>query len=384
MVRSPPAKRPEHAHLERLGLRLFTAHFTLHQAASALAGAFIGAYLLRSGLTLPAALMVYAGLYAGRVGMRVAVLPLVRRLGYRGALAAGAALGVLQFPPLLLADNHLWLAVWVATLSLAEATYWPVFHATAVVLGEEGKRGREIAGRQVIGLGVSVVGPLLGGWLLGTFGPAVDFGVAASLAVLSTVPLALLREVQAGPVPTARESLRGADPIGTLAFAADGWICAGLGIAWPMVLFQSLGAHYEALGAVAAASAVVGAAGGVLCGRCIDRGGRERIVPWAALALAANAPFLSLYLPKAAETGMHPWEVALGHAPTPLDVLNVGEANLLFGWLVRALNGAFRPGFPFWSELMTGLTPALLLVFAALWHRERRWSRGRYQHVRSM
>lgn len=289
MGRPPPrARRPEHALLERFGLRLFTAHFALHQAATALAGAFIGAYLLRSGLTLPAALLVYAGLYAGRVGMRVAVLPLVRRVGYRGALAAGAALGVLQFPPLLLADNHLWLAVWVATLSLAEATYWPVFHATAVVLGDEGKRGREIAGRQAIGLGVSVAGPLLGGWLLGTFGPAVDFGVAASLAVLSTVPLALLREVPAGPVPTARESLRGADPIGTLAFAADGWICAGLGIAWPMVLFQSLGSHYEALGATAAASAVVGAASGVLCGRCIDRGGRERIVPWAALALAAG------------------------------------------------------------------------------------------------
>ena len=86
VARAPPlalydtplrARRPEHALLERFGLRLFTAHFALHQAATALAGAFIGAYLLRSGLTLPAALLVYAGLYAGRVGMRVAVLPLV-------------------------------------------------------------------------------------------------------------------------------------------------------------------------------------------------------------------------------------------------------------------------------------------------------------------
>ena len=83
-----------------------------------------------------------------------------------------------------------------------------------------------------------------------------------------------------------------------------------------------------------------------------------------ALALVANAPFLMLYLPKAAETGMHSWETALQHAPTPLDVLHVGEANLLFGWLVTLLNGVFRPGFPSWSERMTGLTPVLLLVFA--------------------
>jgi hypothetical protein len=85
----------------------------------------------------------------------------------------------------------------------------------------------------------------------------------------------------------------------------------------------------------------------------------------AALAVVANLPFLLLYLPKAAETGMHPWEMALQHAPTPLDVLHVGEANVLFGWLVALLNDAFRPGFPAWSERMTGLTPVLLLLFAA-------------------
>ncbi|MBD0273840.1 MAG: hypothetical protein ICV73_18170, partial [Acetobacteraceae bacterium] len=85
----------------------------------------------------------------------------------------------------------------------------------------------------------------------------------------------------------------------------------------------------------------------------------------AALSAAAGVPFLRLYLPKAAETGMHPWEMALQHAPSPLDVLHVGEANLLFGWLVTLLNGAFRPGFPAWSERMTGVTPVLLLAFAA-------------------
>lgn len=93
----------------------------------------------------------------------------------------------------------------------------------------------------------------------------------------------------------------------------------------------------------------------------------------ALLAIAANLPFLALYLPKAAETGMHPWEMALQHAPTLLDVLHVGESNLLFGWLVRLLNATFRPDFPEWSERMTGFPPVLLVVFGAavarLWRR---------------
>lgn len=111
--------------------------------------------------------------------------------------------------------------------------------------------------------------------------------MAACFAALSVVPLALLGPVPAGPVPTARESVRCADLVGTLAFAADGWICAGLGMAWPMVLFSAMGERYEALGATAALGAVVGAASGLVCGRCVDRGGRERMLPWAAAALAA-------------------------------------------------------------------------------------------------
>ncbi|TDH63988.1 hypothetical protein E2C06_03965 [Dankookia rubra] len=84
-----------------------------------------------------------------------------------------------------------------------------------------------------------------------------------------------------------------------------------------------------------------------------------------ALAVLVNLPFLALYLPKAAETGMHPWADVVRNAPEPLDMVNVGPENLLWGWLVRALNDALRPGFPAWSERMTGLPPLLLGTYAA-------------------
>ncbi|MDB5372773.1 MAG: hypothetical protein JWP04_1415, partial [Belnapia sp.] len=85
----------------------------------------------------------------------------------------------------------------------------------------------------------------------------------------------------------------------------------------------------------------------------------------ALVAVAAELPFLGLYLPKAAETGMHPWADVLRHVPSLLDTFHVGEANYLWGWLVRLMNDTFRPGFPAWSERMTGLPPLLLLGFAA-------------------
>lgn len=84
------------------------------------------------------------------------------------------------------------------------------------------------------------------------------------------------------------------------------------------------------------------------------------------LAVVANLPFLALYLPKARETGMHDYAgMVAQYTLSPLDLIHVGEANLVWGWLVRVLNDAFRPGFPAWSEQMTGLPPLLLLLFAA-------------------
>ncbi|WP_135466413.1 hypothetical protein [Crenalkalicoccus roseus] len=96
------------------------------------------------------------------------------------------------------------------------------------------------------------------------------------------------------------------------------------------------------------------------------RGALPALGALGALALLLNLPFLRLYLPKARETGMHDYAgMVAQYTLSPLDLIHVGERNLLWGWLVRALNAAFRPDMPFWSEQMTGLPPLLLLAFAA-------------------
>ncbi len=110
---------------------------------------------------------------------------------------------------------------------------------------------------------------------------------------------------------------------------------------------------------------------------CAGREGRLRLWHgirrgWAPLlalggiAAVVNLPFLRLYLPKARETGMHDYAgMVAQYTLSPLDILHVGERNLLWGWLVKALNDAFRPGFPAWSEQMTGLPLLLVLLFLA-------------------
>jgi hypothetical protein len=83
-----------------------------------------------------------------------------------------------------------------------------------------------------------------------------------------------------------------------------------------------------------------------------------------AVQLVALLPFLLTYLPKAAETGMHPYSSMLAYAPRPFDILNIGADNYLYGEAVRWLHQ--RIDFPLgFSESQMGLPPLLLLVFLA-------------------
>jgi len=100
-----------------------------------------------------------------------------------------------------------------------------------------------------------------------------------------------------------------------------------------------------------------------------------------AVFAVAVVPFLSVYLPKAGESGGHGYWKMLGYLVTPVDLINTGPGNLLWGWInggMRALLGLFAPDpdLPrrvFGGEHESGF-PVLLFVLAvtALWRVLRR------------
>ena len=82
----------------------------------------------------------------------------------------------------------------------------------------------------------------------------------------------------------------------------------------------------------------------------------------------ALIPFLIVYLPKIQETGGQGYQAALPYLVQPLDVINVGPSNYLWGWRLRLRPEAFAGG-----EHITGYGPLLFgLAMVALW-----WSLAR-------
>jgi DHA1 family inner membrane transport protein len=298
--------------------RLLMLHCMLWSLGMSLASGFVDAYILHLGFGMAAALGMHAILLLFRFGMRFILLPLVRRLGMHRAVLLGAAIAALQFLPLINARQPLWLAAWIAIVSVGECLYWPIYHAATAVCGGRGRRGRQIALRQMASTVISIIGPVAGGLILTRLGPAAEFGTGSGLSLLAIIPLFWLRRLDLGAVPSVRGSVLAADRIGLFAFAADGWMSAGLAIAWPMILFQSLNANFTALGCAGSIAAVAGAVAGLGCGIAIDRGHRHwlsravmiallvgiaiRVVaawaPWAALTANALAAAISgVYVP---------------------------------------------------------------------------------------
>lgn len=283
--------------------QLLTFHCAASQASTSLAGGFVGAYLIKLGLSLPAALSVYAVILAVRFVLRLAVLPLVQRIGLRPALILGIGFGALQFWPLTYAEDPRWLFIWTGTVALSESLYWPILHAASAISASGETRGRQIASRQAVTATIAVVAPLVGGYILTHFGPAADFCIAGAFLFLSALPVLQMDRISAGPIPTLQASFRGTDRAGLAAFAADGWMASGLSLAWPMILFTTLGSHFDTFALSGSLAAFAGALAGLACGAAIDRGRRG------AYLLAVSAALVAVFVLR---TGVS-WMPAAAH-----------------------------------------------------------------------
>lgn len=200
------------------------------------------------------------------------------------------------------------------------------------------------------------------GWsLLGAalFTTANDSMVQAShvqLLAVAFAPLLALLVWQAGAAWASGFAVRAAC-WGCAASAFYGaWLLSTFYMAWFFGLFACLSA---CLAGVAALPGV-----GAPAWR-LHRPHRPPVWPllvvFACLALSVW-PFVSVYLPKAAETGMHRFTAVRPFVPSVSDLLNVGPNNLIVGplygmWKIKA--GVQAPDG---GEAMVGFPPLLLLL----------------------
>jgi hypothetical protein len=108
--------------------------------------------------------------------------------------------------------------------------------------------------------------------------------MAAFIESAAVVPLTGVTEVPVARTVASRTftfSKRG-----ILLLGSDGWIFNSATWAWSLIMFQTLGARYDAFGGALAVLALVGALSGLVLGRLIDMGHGRRAIRVNATTLA--------------------------------------------------------------------------------------------------
>jgi hypothetical protein len=270
-------------------VNLIYMHAGLQAFASYGGEAFAFIYLLKAGISAPVVLLAIAVMFGSRMFFRMAVLPLVRRVGMRRALVFAILAEAATYPilsqvtgtgPLLVG----YLALWAFSSSL----YWTTYHSYVAMLGDNHLRGAQTSAVEMIGMVMGIVAPAVTGLLLTMFSPIVAFGVVGLAMAASTLP------VLAGPDPAVADVAEMQEETKRAARAilfADGLRTGCFHFAWLIALFLTLGSSYAAFGGAMALTGLAGALAALFLGRAIDLGkglGAVRI-GFAVLGVAAVA-----------------------------------------------------------------------------------------------
>ena len=365
----------------------------LHSGIQALAtsggGVFFVVFLLRVGLSVPAALSAMAAIMAARFVLRPVILPLAKRWGLKPLLILGTVGLAFQYPLLAKVQGvGAGLGVLCLVTALGDIFYWPAYNAYFAAIGDAEHRGHQIGAREALVAVAGILAPLLGAWALVELGPGLMFAAVGAVQGLAAVPL--IGAPNVAIAPAAPGAFR-AGRLGAALYACDGWFDACYFFVWQIALFVSLGESLAAYGGAMALAGLVGAACGLLLGRHIDAGHGRRAVavaygvatvvlllraasfgsPWLAVgANALGAIVMSLLLPT---LGTATYNLAKA-SPCPLRFQLAAEAGWDVGCLGACLAaaGLAASGISLAAALLLGL-PALAIGATLLRRHYARW-----------
>ncbi len=259
------------SHINRLYLHSGLQSFAFNGGA-----VFSYVYLLKAGIATELVFLTIAAIILLRLLLRLALLPIVHRIGLRNGLILGTLIDASSF--LLLGQVQgpgAWLVAYVLLSSCGTAFYWTCYHASVTRLGDAEHRGSQVSVREAIFAVTGIVAPLFGGFMLTFFGPVQAFVSTTFIYSLAALPIwnvpRMNIEPEARLAPEARNFAL------ALAFS-DGLVALAVNFGWRIVLFQTLGESYRNFGGALATAGLAGAIMGLIGGRLIDLGHHKRSV----------------------------------------------------------------------------------------------------------
>jgi MFS family permease len=146
--------------------------------------------------TLECVIYFYLALYVLYFFLVPVGAKFARHFGYENSIALASLFQIMLYFSLFAMNQFPWAAAAaVVVYAIAKCLYWPAFHANFARFSADGEQGREISNLYALESFIYIIGPLVGGLILETFGFKVLFIAVSILMLASNIPMLITKEV---------------------------------------------------------------------------------------------------------------------------------------------------------------------------------------------
>ena len=171
------------------------------------------------------------------------------------------------------------LLIIAAMAGISQAFYWLGMHLVFHRASDRKHRGEEVGIRMAVSIGATILGPLLGGFLIVYFGFNIIFGLASIILLVSALVLFLSKENHVRYHFSIRSLVDKRHWQNSLFFVSRGSTNMSVGVIWPLFIFFILN-DYFLLGVVGSILPAISAVLLWLAGRYSDHVSKRTIVRW--------------------------------------------------------------------------------------------------------
>ncbi len=267
-------------------IQLFISKRIIHGAATALLGIFVPIFLYET----TGGKFYIVGNYYALLSFLYALLLVpgmwvTNRLGFSRTLVLGGACSVVLYALMyLMNETNYWLILPPLTVAIVafRIFHWVPYHVDFTLFTSDGERGRVVSLSMATIAFMGVVGPLLAGFIIASFGYSTLFAVAVGLLVAATISYAFVPETQTQFTWTYRQTLEKmfSKKYGGVALGecANGIEIAVTTIVWPIFLYEILNGDVFEIGAVSTIIVAVTIVLQLMIGKHLDgkQGSKEK------------------------------------------------------------------------------------------------------------
>lgn len=183
------------SHLPHQLKELYLSNAILSFALSA-AIVFEPVYLYTLGFPLYKIMLFYFGVYLAYFFLMPLGGKIVKRNGFEHGMIYGSFFLILYYVFLLsiqVSPNFIFLAI--LALAIQKSVFWPSYHADFAMFSQAGERGRDISNIVALDSIMTILGPVVSGFVVAVFGFAGLFGLLCLVVILSNAPFFLTKEI---------------------------------------------------------------------------------------------------------------------------------------------------------------------------------------------